>query len=393
MQISIPSLLKIILKKKKRMKIDPFPITYQRMRTAGKRRTKYGFKVSYSSSSGGCIIVKHHLSVPEERELLDSKSLFSCFSRGPRSKTRIVTSTHMDDGVSAEEIPKESPCPTSSTARPRARQRGRKRKTKAKDDLSDSEVIIPRRTHLRGKARKGQNNSNAIIEERGKLDSATFLHYLMHIWSLFPEEKVKSVAYFDPLWFDLYANENNRTMVLKWIKEMDIFSKKYVLVPIVMWSHWSLLIFCNLGESLHSKTNSPCMLLLDSLHAIGPTRLEVLIRRLLVDVYESEERLENRKQLKKIPLLIPKVPQQNKGEECGFYVLYYISLFLESAPENFNVSEGYPYFMKSDWFSVEGVESFYKRLDTFSVVLSDHDDDSASVDSSDCVELIENFQV
>lgn len=44
-------------------------------------------------------------------------------------------------------------------------------------------------------------------------------------------------------------------------------------------SHWSLLIFCNLGENVHSKTNTPCMLLVDSMHVIGPTRLEPLIRR------------------------------------------------------------------------------------------------------------------
>ncbi|XP_011080477.1 ubiquitin-like protease 4 isoform X1 [Sesamum indicum] len=407
------------------MKIEFFPKTYQRKRTARKRRTEFCTQVPASSSggdgnlkgfagskshdqdNGGYKIQKHHLTLmlnprvyekillAKERKLFDTSSTFSCFPRGPRSKAKArnqMTSRHMA-GFSLG-VSKECQCPTSSTTCRPARRRGRKRKTKPKNELSDSEVTVPLRIHFRGQARRGQYGSNTTTDERGKLDSATFLHYFMHIWSAFPEEKVKSVAYFDPLWFDLYANENNRVMVLNWIKEKNIFSKKYVLVPIVMWSHWSLLIFCHLGESRHSRTATPCMLLLDSLHAIGPTRLEPLIRRLLFDIFVSEEKLESKEQLKKIPLLIPKVPQQRKGEECGFYVLYYINLFLESAPQNFDISEGYPYFfplylqMKKDWFTAEGVESFCKRLDSFPVVSSDHDD-SASVDSSNSVELIE----
>ncbi|KAL3653289.1 hypothetical protein CASFOL_002970 [Castilleja foliolosa] len=212
-----------------------------------------------------------------------------------------------------------------------------------------------------------------------------------NILSAFPEEKLKSVTYLDPLLFELYSKEKNRSMILKWIKEKGVFSKKYVFVPIVMWSHWSLLIFCHFDEThLHSKTNGPCMLLLDSLHAIGPKRLEPLIRRLLFDIYKSEERLESKEQLKKMPLLIPKVPQQKKGEECGFYILYFTKLFLESAPENINVSEGYPQFMKKDWFTVEEVESFCKSLDAFPLVSHDHGD-LGPADSNDSVELIESL--
>ncbi|KAL3828671.1 hypothetical protein ACJIZ3_017473 [Penstemon smallii] len=329
--------------------------------------------------------------VTRERELLSTFALSSCSPCAPKleaevSQEQVLSSSHME-GNSEE-------CPGSSTACSRARGKGNKRKPKPKDESSsDSEAIVPRRIRFRGQARRLRNSRDTISScELGKLDSATFLHYFMHVWSAFPEEKLKSVTYFDPLWFNLYANEKDRAMVLKWVKEKGVFSKKYVLVPIVLWSHWSLLICCNLGESLQSKTTTPCLLLLDSLRAIGPKRLEPLIRRLLLDLYTIEGRLENKQQLqqlKKTPLLIPPVPQQRKGEECGYYVLYYISLFLESAPENFNLSEGYPYFMKKDWFTDEGVESFYKTLDAFPTALSDHDDSDSS---SDCIELIEMKQ-
>ena len=38
-------------------------------------------------------------------------------------------------------------------------------------------------------------------------------------------------------------------------------------------------------------------------------------------------------------LSIPMVPQQDDGEKCGYYVLYYMFKFLMSCPENFNINE------------------------------------------------------
>ncbi|XP_041998128.1 ubiquitin-like-specific protease 1D [Salvia splendens] len=157
----------------------------------------------------------------------------------------------------------------------------------------------------------------------------------MHIWDGLPEAKVESATYFDPLWFEMYANRDRRANVLSWIKEKGILSKKCVFVPIVKWSHWSLLIMYNLGQSLDSETNAPCLLLLDSLQCRDPKRLEPSIRRLLIDIYESEERTESKKELQKIPLWIPEVPQQKEGNECRFYVLFYIRRFIESPPSKF----------------------------------------------------------
>ncbi|KAL0428888.1 UNVERIFIED_CONTAM: hypothetical protein Sradi_0514800 [Sesamum radiatum] len=96
------------------------------------------------------------------------------------------------------------------------------------------------------------------------------------------------------------------------------------------------------------------MLLLDSLQKANSKQLEPGIRRAA-----REKDL-----ISKIPLLIPKVPQQRHGEECGLFVLYYINLFLEMAPDNFSFSMGYPDFMKEDWFTYEEVESFAKGLDS-----------------------------
>ncbi|XP_059657373.1 uncharacterized protein LOC132303935 isoform X2 [Cornus florida] len=254
-----------------------------------------------------------------------------------------------------------------SVVRRRAR-RKRKRKSRREAEQSSDTEVVPSSSFGSFRCRersKRINSVGGITQQQGKMDTDTFECYLGKLWRSLSEEKSNSFTYLDCLWFILYMKGDAKERVLNWIKRKNIFSTKYVFVPIVQWCHWSLLIFCHFGESTQSKTRTPCMLLLDSLQMSNPKRLEPGIRKFVFDIYESEDRPENKKLIKKIPLLIPKVPQQRNGEECGNYVLYYIKLFIESAPENFSIAEGYPYFMKKDWFTTEGLECFCKELDSF----------------------------
>lgn len=234
---------------------------------------------------------------------------------------------------------------------------------KSKSKISDDEVeLYTPRFRIRGQSRGCVGIHDALMQQK-QLDSKTFECMFEIIWGGFSEEKRSSFARLDCLWFLLYSQGFRKEKVLSWIKKENIFSKKYVMVPIVKWSHWSLLILCHFGESLESISRTPCMLLLDSMHKTGPKRLEPEIRKFIWDIYKSEDLPDCSEELaRKIPLLVPKVPQQKDGEECGKYVLYYINLFLENAPDKFSVSEGYPYFMKEDWFTLEGFNDFCKRL-------------------------------
>ncbi|RVW75312.1 hypothetical protein CK203_055343 [Vitis vinifera] len=182
--------------------------------------------------------------------------------------------------------------------------------------------------HERSKRRI--NCKNIIIrKEKKKLDTAAFEWYFRNLWKSFSDDKKSSFGYLDCLW-----------------------------------NHWSLLILCHFGESLESKIRAPCMLLLDSLQMANPKRLEPNIRKFVFDIYKEEGRPESKQLISKIPLLVPKVPQQRNGEECGNFVLYFINLFMDGAPENFSVSEGYPYFMKKNWFGPEALEHFFRKLDS-----------------------------
>ncbi|CAI9098441.1 OLC1v1035086C3 [Oldenlandia corymbosa var. corymbosa] len=171
-------------------------------------------------------------------------------------------------------------------------------------DVSISNSTGANRSSFRSLRVRGQRRGHINSSLLGKLDSKTFEDFMEHVWSTCPGERRKSFYRIDSLWFHLYSKKPSRERVLNWVKKKDIFSKKYVLVPIVLWSHWSLLILCNFGKTL--QTVSPCMLLLDSLQETNPRRLEPGIRKFILDVYHSYQIPVTTESIQKIPFLIPK---------------------------------------------------------------------------------------
>ncbi|KAE8688935.1 hypothetical protein F3Y22_tig00110946pilonHSYRG00021 [Hibiscus syriacus] len=53
------------------------------------------------------------------------------------------------------------------------------------------------------------------------------------IWKSFSDDRRDSFTYPDCLWFSWYMDELYKERVLAWIGQKQIFSKKYVFVPIV----------------------------------------------------------------------------------------------------------------------------------------------------------------
>ncbi|XP_039133206.1 probable ubiquitin-like-specific protease 2A [Dioscorea cayenensis subsp. rotundata] len=193
------------------------------------------------------------------------------------------------------------------------------------------------------------------------IDTNKFKFYFEHLWKNLSEENRRSSICLDSLWFSMYKSKVTKDKVLKWIKMKKILKKKYVFIPIVCWGHWSLLILCNFCENRQPNIEKPFMLLLDSLHQANPKRLEPDIRRFVLDICRTEARDENKTAISKIPLLIPNVPQQRNGVDCGIFVLYYIYLFVQNVPTNFAL-DGYPYFLKEDWFCQDDIENFRTKF-------------------------------
>ncbi|WOH10635.1 hypothetical protein DCAR_0730104 [Daucus carota subsp. sativus] len=238
--------------------------------------------------------------------------------------------------------------------------RQRKNRKRVAADLDDSEAEQTRASVSRAHRQSRRRVRNA--RQKGMLDDKLLNKYLGDLWQTIPREKKDSHDYIDCLWFEMYL-EGDRKKPLGYIKRDRKFSKKYVFLPICLYNHWSLLIFCHVGEDLQSKAATPCILLLDSMRKNNPKQdIEKVLREFLLDIYEGEGRSVSKQQIDKIPLLVPKVPQQTGDKECGYYVLYYITQFLMSSPESFSVSDGYPDFMSQDWFTAEQVTSFRETL-------------------------------
>ncbi|KAJ6875744.1 hypothetical protein NC652_035193 [Populus alba x Populus x berolinensis] len=187
------------------------------------------------------------------------------------------------------------------------------------------------------------------------------VHDLM--WRNFSEDKRIFITYFDCLW--------------KKVPDMDQEESKFFQRVI-----GGLLIFCHLGESLQSKLRTLALLLLDSLEKAGPRCLGTDIR--------TKAGLKIRRFISKIPLLVPKVTiirpslsassisedvplnlnflagatTKSCEEECGYYGLYYINLFVRGAPENFCM-DGLPLLYETKTGSVlDCLEAFFEKTGT-----------------------------
>ncbi|XP_017231858.1 uncharacterized protein LOC108206161 isoform X1 [Daucus carota subsp. sativus] len=342
--------------------------------TPGKKRQRFAHKVTASPLEPSMMKSLERA----EKSNIQGLPAFCSAKDIPRRK-RTKRGDGVKNAINSERTGLEVLIPSTECRRP-----CQKRKCKEVPAQStDSEQTVPCFTRIRGQTRRrGTGNGT----DQGKLNSSLLNNYLGNMWQSIPRGKKESSTYMDCLWFTMYHEQSQREKVLRWIVREKIFSKKYVFLPICQWDHWCLLILCHLG----SKTTTPCMLLLDSLHGAGPKRLEPLIRKFLLGVYKAEKRPETKKLIDKIPLLVPKVPQQRDDKECGYYVLYYIKLFLMNSPKSISKSKssGYPYFMKNDWFTTGMIESFRKALSLYDQQTGVMDD-ICSDDASDEVILVE----
>ncbi|MQL85049.1 hypothetical protein Taro_017564, partial [Colocasia esculenta] len=161
-----------------------------------------------------------------------------------------------------------------------------------------------------------------------------------YLWSILSAEHLKNYDYWDCLWFPYYkSNTSQRKKMLTWVKDKEVFLKKYSFVPICIMGHWSLVILCHKEED-----DLPFIMLLDSFHSIDPTKLVRPIQRFLKDIYATKNKTAIANAMSSIDISIPSVTQQTNGTECGFFVLYYIYHFIQNDPPSFSLDD-YPSFV------------------------------------------------
>jgi len=186
--------------------------------------------------------------------------------------------------------------------------------------------------------------------------------------------------------------------VVRWTKDLDIFSKKFVLVPIVEHLHWSMAFVCNLdcleefvrwrrqgGRAQSPPPRAPCVLFMDSLNMHTPSTVAANLRAWLKhewrakktkkratsaakrqkgngsgsgsvetngmggrsigeggagssdDLDELVEELFGGAGQQGLVVLCPKVPKQNNDCDCGVFALQYAEEVVVRSPDIYPV--------------------------------------------------------
>ncbi|KAK1369166.1 hypothetical protein POM88_035258 [Heracleum sosnowskyi] len=200
--------------------------------------------------------------------------------------------------------------------------------------------------------------------EIGKLNDPQAMYYMRRLWSVLPEKIRGCCVYIDPAWmFKFRTQLSERNGVIEWFGRFDIFLKKYIFFPLCISNHWTLVVLCNPGGNIKIKKERPSMILLDSLEGLFKNEVEVTMSSLLHMLYEG--RFSSTNDFAKIKLVIPKVPTQTDDTTCGFYVLFYMTLFLKEFPDIFDSTDGYPACLSRDWFTLEEFDSHSSLKDIF----------------------------
>ncbi|KAL5703405.1 Ulp1 peptidase [Ranunculus cassubicifolius] len=149
-------------------------------------------------------------------------------------------------------------------------------------------------------------------------------------------------------------------------REVNIFEKDYVFIPVNFNLHWSLIVICHPGEIATIKDEEidkalkvPCILHMDSDSKRGFHKgLLSYVQRYLWEEWKihyaktgSSDDVSSK--FYNLQFLSPKVTQQENSYDCGVFLLEYVAEFLENAPISFNPRTSR--FLTEDWLLVEEV--------------------------------------
>ncbi|KAL9687369.1 hypothetical protein QQ045_031769 [Rhodiola kirilowii] len=162
--------------------------------------------------------------------------------------------------------------------------------------------------------------------------------------------------------FDASEGRTSFLRVRKWTRKVNLFEKDYIFIPVNSNLHWSLLVICNPGEiakfednNVNGKRKVPCILHMDSIKG-SHTGLKNHVQSYLWEEWKEKQNKATEEISSKffnLRFISLEVPQQQNSYDCGLFLLHYVELFLEEAPESFNPFHitKYSNFLNTDWFT------------------------------------------
>ncbi|MCO5580780.1 hypothetical protein L7F22_034651 [Adiantum nelumboides] len=189
------------------------------------------------------------------------------------------------------------------------------------------------------------------------------------------QEKKENFYFFNTFFFKKLLLEKRKktkgssyySELRKWTKGVNIFEKKYLLVPVHDCAHWSLAIICFATNPQERNKVLPYILHLDSMRE-GHLSKEVfhVLSRYIEAEWNHIRGLDANDEncttvLKEFVSKRVEVPLQQNAWDCGLFLLYFIECFLRDADDIFE-----PHLLDSmfgrQWFKPQEASALRKRI-------------------------------
>jgi sentrin-specific protease 7 len=179
------------------------------------------------------------------------------------------------------------------------------------------------------------------------------------------------------------AAQKRYERVKKWTKNVNLFEKDFIIIPVNENLHWFLAIICYPGlmgpvpyknqQSNHETINliddeeeetgfpgikQPCILIFNSLSGAARSRVVTTLREYLTNEYRAKMPMNPLHTFNKnniMPCCSVKVPQQDNLTDCGLFLLHYVEEFFLHPIKDFTL----PMRSLQNWF--ETIEVLRKR--------------------------------
>ena len=156
--------------------------------------------------------------------------------------------------------------------------------------------------------------------------------------------------------------------VKKWTKNVNIFEKDFIVIPINECDHWFVVIICFAKSPYVKAVNDegvitrPIMIVMDSLEDGLKNTVCSNLRTYLTLEWNAKMKTKKEFTVSNLPAFCPRIPQQSNLTDCGLYLLQFVESFYSKPFPNY-IS---PLANMEFWFSHDSIVS--KRYDIANLI-------------------------
>lgn len=189
--------------------------------------------------------------------------------------------------------------------------------------------------------------------------------YIKYLQSRLPEHEKKRLYFFNSFFFRKLANLGRdiayETSSLfehmkRWTRDINIFKKDFLFIPIMQSAHWSLVIVCYPGQLFNEPLKlckETLILHFDSMEGFHKG-VEETIEKYLVQHWSRtfSTGISRNDKSCNVKCIRAKVPQQRNYSDCGLFMLHYVEMFLTALQSGLSSIQ-----VSRNWFNPEDVAS------------------------------------